>query len=115
MQRQPVKAAEFFLFILHPLPTSRLNSKVVSHLYLKPKYLRMLDEFRLPECHPYRQMSIKASIAEGSDQETGGVSFPHSLVLEGCFVCSWCSAWCSCGKVAHVVRGMHACICARQG
>ena len=65
----PVKAADFFLWLLHPLSVSRL-SNVVYHPYLKPTYLRMLEEFPLPESHQVG--FIEVPIGKGSDQQSGG-------------------------------------------
>ena len=48
----PEKAADFFLWILHPISTRRLSAEACYHPYLESTYVRMLDEFPLPESHP---------------------------------------------------------------
>ena len=101
----PVKAADFFLTILHPLHTSR---NVSNHPYLKPTYLKMLREFPLPDTHPYRESSSKESLADGSDQKTGVASLTLWLVLQSFLVCSLRRAWSSCGKAAYLSTGMLA-------
>ena len=88
----PAKAADFFLRILHPLHISRLESNVVYHPYVKPTYLKMLEEFPLPDTHPYRQTSNTASIAEGSGQKTGGISVGTSFAAAIFLVCGLCRA-----------------------
>ena len=65
----PIKAADFFLWLLHPLDVARL-SNVVYHPYLKPTYFRMLEEFPLPESH--REGFIEVPIGKSSDQQSGG-------------------------------------------
>ena len=79
----PVKAADFFLSMLHPLDIRR-RPNIAYHPYLKPTYLRMLDEFPLPESHPYRRAPVKACIAEGSVQQPGGFSLDFLLLLQYC-------------------------------
>lgn len=71
---EPTKAAEFFLWILHPLNDWRPSSNAVHHPYLKQTYLRMLEEFPLPDSHPWRQDLSHMSNAERTPQQPGGVA-----------------------------------------
>lgn len=69
----PEQAADFFLLALHPLDTWRLSTDAVNHPYLNPTYVKMREEFPLPDSHPYNcQKSEKESTAERTVLQSGG-------------------------------------------
>lgn len=65
----PEQAADFFLLALHPIDTWRLTTDAAHHPYLNPMYVKMLDEFPLPESHPYRR---KKSTSQHTVLQSGG-------------------------------------------
>ena len=86
----PDKAADFFLWILHPIRTWRLSAGACLHPYLKPTYLRMLDEFPLPESHPCGELILEKPIADGDYMEPGGLCL--KCLLQACCVMQHCNA-----------------------
>ena len=86
----PDKAADFFLWILHPIRTWRLSAGACLHPYLKPTYLRMLDEFPLPESHPCGELILEKPIADGDYMEPGGLClkmFAASMLCDATLQC----------------------------
>lgn len=67
------QAADFFLWALHPTNTWRLTTEAANHPYLHPTYVKMLEEFPLPDSHPYN-LPGQESTAERTGLQLGGPS-----------------------------------------
>ncbi|KAL3137997.1 hypothetical protein ABBQ38_005234 [Trebouxia sp. C0009 RCD-2024] len=73
------QAADFFLWALHPTNTWRLTTEAANHPYLHPTYVKMLEEFPLPDSHPYN-LPGQESTAERTGLQLGQPS-PEALGL----------------------------------
>ena len=87
----PDMAADFFLWMLSPIPTWRLSAEGCFHPYLEPTYLRMLDEFPLPESHPCKEITLGKPTDPGSFVKIGEC---FSMCLLQLGVTQYLQCWC---------------------